>query len=84
MSQKFGASVGIALAGWLLALYGYHANVAQSQITQTGIRMMLSIYPAIGSLIAALFMFMYPLKENYLKRIETELEIQRTNHSMEK
>jgi glycoside/pentoside/hexuronide:cation symporter, GPH family len=79
MSQKFGASIGIALAGWLLALYGYHANVAQSLGTQTGIRMMLSIYPAIGALLAAFFMFIYPLKESLMEKIEGELADRRVS-----
>jgi len=77
MSQKFGASIGIALVGWILALYGYHANVAQGESTQQGIRMMLSIYPAIGALLAAAFMFFYPLKESVVKNIESELNARR-------
>jgi GPH family glycoside/pentoside/hexuronide:cation symporter len=78
MSQKFGASIGIALAGWLLAFYGYHANVAQTVDTQNGIRMMLSVYPAIGALLAALFMFIYPLKESLMEKIEDDLADRRT------
>jgi GPH family glycoside/pentoside/hexuronide:cation symporter len=78
MSQKFGASIGIALAGWLLAFYGYHANVAQTVETQNGIRMMLSVYPAIGALLAALFMFIYPLKESLMEKIEDDLADRRT------
>lgn len=77
MSQKFGASLGIALAGWLLALYGYQANVPQTAETQQGIRMMLSIYPACGAILAALFMFVYPLKESFLSKIEGELSARR-------
>jgi glycoside/pentoside/hexuronide:cation symporter, GPH family len=79
MSQKFGASIGIALAGWLLALYGYQANVEQTAITQNGIRMMLSVYPALGALLAALFMFVYPLKESLLEKIENELAERRAD-----
>jgi GPH family glycoside/pentoside/hexuronide:cation symporter len=81
MSQKFGASIGIALAGWLLAFYGYHANVAQTVETQNGIRMMLSVYPAIGALLAALFMFIYPLKESLMEKIEDDLADRRTSAS---
>ncbi len=73
MSQKFGASIGIAMVGWILAIYGYHANVEQAESTQNGIRMMLSIYPAIGALLAAGFMFLYPLKESVLEKISGEL-----------
>ncbi len=77
MSQKFGASIGIALAGALLALYGYKANVDQTQLTKTGIRMMLSIYPAVGSFFASICIFIYPLKDKIIKRIEDQLTIQR-------
>lgn len=77
MSQKLGASIGIALAGWLLALFGYQANVAQTVETQNGIRMMLSFFPGIGALLAAIFMYFYPLNEKKLKQIEDELEQRR-------
>ena len=78
MSQKFGASIGIAMVGWILAIYGYQANVEQTAATQNGIRMMLSIYPAIGALIAAGFMFIYPLKESVLEKISSELNVFRS------
>jgi len=73
MSQKFGASLGIAAVGWIIAYYGYHPNVEQSIATQTGIRMMLSVFPAIGALLAALFMFIYPLSEKKMHEISTDL-----------
>jgi GPH family glycoside/pentoside/hexuronide:cation symporter len=78
MSQKFGASIGIAMVGWILAFYGYQANVEQTEQTQNGIRMMLSIYPAFGALLAAGFMFIYPLKESVLEKISNELARFRT------
>jgi glycoside/pentoside/hexuronide:cation symporter, GPH family len=78
MSQKFGASIGIALVGWILALYGYQANVEQSEATQNGIRMMLSIYPALGALAAAGFIYIYPLKESVLEGISHELSVFRS------
>jgi len=81
MSQKFGASIGIALVGWILALYGYRPNVEQTEATQTGIRMMLSIYPALGALLAAAFMFIYPLKEEVLEKIAQELAAFRSKHA---
>lgn len=73
MSQKLGASIGIAAVGWILAFYNYQPNIEQAVDTQNGIRAMLSIYPAIGALLAAVFMFIYPLKESLLEKIEGEL-----------
>jgi GPH family glycoside/pentoside/hexuronide:cation symporter len=78
MSQKFGASIGIALVGWILAIYGYQANVEQAEATQNGIRMMLSIYPGLGALLAAGFMSIYPLKESVLENISHELALFRS------
>jgi len=77
MSQKFGWTLGGAFTGWLLAYYGFQANVAQSGNTQTAIRMMVSILPAIGALISGAFMLIYPLKESQLATIETELAARR-------
>ncbi len=67
----------VAFAGWLLAYYGFQANVVQNDNTQNGIRMMVSIYPAIGALISGLFMLIYPLKEGFLNNIESELAARR-------
>ena len=59
------------------ALTKSQANVVQKANTQTGIRMMASIYPAIGVLVSDLFMLIYPLKEKFLNNIEAELAARR-------
>jgi GPH family glycoside/pentoside/hexuronide:cation symporter len=73
MSQKFGWTLGGALAGWLLGYYGFKANVVQTVEAQTGIRMMLSFFPAIGTILGAIFMFIYPLSEKAMTKISREL-----------
>jgi GPH family glycoside/pentoside/hexuronide:cation symporter len=73
MSQKIGGTIGIGAVALLLSFYGYQPNVEQSITAQNGIRMMLSIFPAIGALSAAFFMFIFPLKATLMKKIETEL-----------
>lgn len=73
MSQKLGWTVGGALTGWLLGYYGFQANVEQSEFAQNGIRMMLSIFPAIGAGLSILFILLYPIGEKELGKIETEL-----------
>ena len=78
MSQKFGASIGIAMVGWILSLYGYQANVEQTESAKNGIRMMLSIYPGVGALLAAGFILIYPLKESVLEKISAELAVFRS------
>jgi GPH family glycoside/pentoside/hexuronide:cation symporter len=73
MSQKFGWTIGGALAGWLLGYYGFQANVVQTETAQNGIRMMLSFYPAIGTLMGVGFMLIYPLNEKMMVKISSEL-----------
>jgi glycoside/pentoside/hexuronide:cation symporter, GPH family len=75
MSQKFGAAIGMALASWLLSIYGYKANVIQTLEAQLGIRYMLSFFPALGAFLAAFFMFIYPLKDSMMRKIEDELTV---------
>lgn len=78
MSQKFGWSLGGALTGWLLGYYGFKANVAQTQEVQTGIRMMLSILPAIGTGLSVLFISFYPLSEKRMQSVSSDLEALRS------
>ncbi|HAN79421.1 MAG TPA: MFS transporter [Bacteroidales bacterium] len=81
MSQKFGWTIGGALAGWLLGYYGFQANVVQTETAQNGIRMMLSIYPAIGTLLGVGFMLIYPLNEKMMEKISNELAVWRGEKS---
>jgi len=73
MSQKFGWTIGGALTGWLLAYYGFEANVEQTVGTQNGIRLMLSILPAIGAALSILFISLYPLTKAKSTEIAEEL-----------
>ena len=77
MSQKFGWAIGTAVTGWLLAYFGFQANVVQSEETIHGIKMFLSFLPAIGTILSVLFISMYPLSEKKMKVITTELEKKR-------
>lgn len=80
MSQKFGWTIGGAATGWLLGYYGFQANVEQTESAQYGIRLMLSVLPAIGTVLSVVFIAFYPLTEEKLQHIETELEQKRSNH----
>lgn len=73
MSQKLGWTLGGALTGWLLAYYGFEANTLQTEEAKVGIRMMLSIIPAVGALLSALFIYFYTLDDSLIQKINTEL-----------
>ncbi len=77
MSQKFGWTIGGAGTGWLLAYYGFQANVEQSAFTQHGIQLMLSILPAIAAVLSVVFILFYPLSEEKLQEIEQDLNERR-------
>lgn len=77
MSQKFGWAIGTAITGWLLAFFGFEANAVQSEETIDGIKMFLSILPAIGTALSVFFISMYPLSEKKMSEITKELQAKR-------
>jgi len=77
MSQKFGWTLGGAISGWLLAAFGYQANIDQTDESILGIRLMFSIIAGLGALLAFAFMYFYPLDEKFMSKIEIELEEKR-------
>lgn len=81
MSQKLGWTLGGALTGWMLAIYGFEANAAQSEETQTGIKMMLSFIPAVGALLSAIFIVFYKLDDSLMMKITDELEERRVKET---
>jgi glycoside/pentoside/hexuronide:cation symporter, GPH family len=72
-SQKIGLAVGSALIGWLLAYFGFVANVQQTPDSIRGIVVLFSLLPAGFALLAGLATALYPLDESAVKRIEREL-----------
>lgn len=81
MSQKMGWALGTAITGWLLAYFGFEANQIQSDQAINGIKMFLSILPAIGTTLSMVFIFLYPLSENRMEEIAKELEQKRNRNN---
>lgn len=77
MSQKLGWTLGGALTGWLLAAWGFEANVVQTEEARTGIRLMLSFVPAAGALLSAAFIFFYKLSDTFMLTVSSELQNRR-------
>ncbi len=77
MSQKFGWTIGGALTGWLLAYFGYKANMEQTAEAQEGIRLMLSLLPAIGTVLSIAFIIFYPLSEKKITEVNEELQLKK-------
>jgi len=72
MSQKFGSTLGIALTGYILAAFGYKAGQATPE-SQTGIRLMMSLIPAIAAALSVIMLYFYRLTDKRMKGIEEEL-----------
>lgn len=70
---KLGLTFGGALVGWILELHEFVPLADQTDGTITGIRLLMSIYPAIFGFIAGLIMYFYPLKDSTMVNIERDL-----------
>jgi len=82
MSQKMGWTLGGAITGWILAAYGFKANADQTIESIKGIRMLISVYPAIGAGISAAFLLLYKLSDNFMENISKELVHRRTKSAI--
>lgn len=80
MSQKFGWTLGGSLAGWLLGYFGFEANAVQGEAVQHGIRAMMSLLPAAGTVLSVLFIAFYPLGEKRIGEIGKKLAALRARH----
>ncbi len=80
MSQKIGWAIGNALTGWLLKTIGYIPNVDQTEKVVFGIRLIMSIIPAIAGFISILIVLNYKLNDDKMLNIQTELEQRRKNN----
>ncbi len=79
---KLGIALGVSALAWILEAYGFAANQEQTAEGLTGIRMVMSIYPAIFAFLGMIFMFFYPLNKSRMAQVESEL-IERRRQSGE-
>ncbi|HTC95233.1 MAG TPA: MFS transporter [Terriglobales bacterium] len=73
-SQKLGWAIGGTLAGWLLAYFGFRANIAQTNQVQTGVRCMMTFMPAAAGFLSAAAVLFYKLDDSFMEKIERELK----------
>lgn len=83
MSQKFGWAIGTAVTGWLLSFFGFQANAVQSEEAIHGIKMFLSLLPAVAAFISIVFIVFYPLGEQKMKGIMEQLNLKRESKDEE-
>lgn len=73
LSFKFGSGVGGGLIGYTLASSGYVANAAQSIEALDGIKLLMSVLPAAGCGLGIVAILLYPISDQRLEAIKSEL-----------
>jgi GPH family glycoside/pentoside/hexuronide:cation symporter len=74
---KMGVALGGALLAGLLAFHGWIANVEQTAGGLLGVKLVVSLYPAIPALIGAGIMLFYPITNKMMVDIEKDLNDRR-------
>lgn len=77
---KAGLSLGGAIAGWLLSGYGYVANVEQTPRALLGIRLTMSVYPAVFLLIVVGSLVFYKITKTLNIQIQDDLAERRRQY----
>jgi glycoside/pentoside/hexuronide:cation symporter, GPH family len=77
---KAGLSLGGAIALWILGSYGYQPNAAQTPTALRGIRMTVSLYPAICLVVVVICLWFYQISKELNLEIQDELEARRRNY----
>ena len=72
-AQKLGLTIGGVLPTAVLAYVGYEANIAQSDTSLMGIRLIFTWLPASFAIFAGLAFIFYPLRDSQLVQIEQDL-----------
>jgi Na+/melibiose symporter-like transporter len=78
---KVGMAIGGALAGYLLSHSGYVPNSAQSADAIRGIRLTVSVYPAIAIILCVALLFIYGINKKVEDKMQDELAERRKNYA---
>lgn len=76
-AQKFGLAIGSAMAGWMLAGFGYVADAEQTPQAIEGIRLMFTVLPALFAAGGVAAIWFYPLRGEVVARMGRELSARR-------
>jgi len=79
---KAGLSIGGALVAWILSMYDYvplknGQTAIQPESVAQGVKLLVSVFPAIPFLIGAGLLFFYIIDKKMEVKIEQELKIRR-------
>lgn len=73
--QQIGTSLGMLITGWLLNLSGFDGALSvQSQGTLSAIEMLLTVLPAVGFILGAVMMYLFPVTKGKYELVQTALK----------
>jgi len=72
-AQKLGGALAGATIGWVLASMGYVANQAQSDASESGILMLMTLIPAFFAGLSVFIAYRYSLNQSQLTQIQQSL-----------
>ena len=70
---KLAIAVGSGIMGLVLTAHGYVANIAQTERSQSGILLLISLLPAVFALLAFLAAFSYRLDDHTMAQVRSDL-----------
>jgi len=74
MAQKIGWAIGGVITMVILGFVGYDANaIEQTPTAITGIKALISLVPAVVSILCAVLVFFYALDDKIMAKVQTEL-----------
>ena len=71
---KMGLTAGGTIVGWVLEGYGFIANEIQTESTLLGIKMLMSVFPALFGIIGGFLVLFYPITDEKMLEIELDLK----------
>ena len=76
-SQKEGWAIGAAVSLGLMSIVGFKANVEQSHETLQGLKLLMSLLPAVFGIVSIILVMFYPLNEAKVAQIGADLKARR-------
>jgi glycoside/pentoside/hexuronide:cation symporter, GPH family len=76
-AQKAGWGIGAAIAGWILTVYNYVPNAAQTETSIHGIKLLVSVIPGVLYMSCAGFMFFYTIDVKTTDLMKRDLDARR-------
>jgi len=80
-AQKAGWGIGAAIAGWILGITGFVANIVQNDTAITGIKLLVSVIPGILYMSCAIFMIFYKIDAKTTTMMKQELKARRVKEN---